>query len=135
VPMLDVSAALTNPYTLDTFDVNRVQEIMNNYGEMTTNVQTFPGESGVVYPEGPEDLARRPEAELNAKTIVIITRFALRGMSSDSNDGKRYQPDIVTWRNDNYIVVRVEDWSNFASGFVKCTCSSTDMVDQSTRTI
>lgn len=66
------------------------------------------------------------------KSVVVITRFALRGVSKDSNDNKSYTPDIVKWNNDFFVVIHVEDWSNYARGFVKATCTSIDSVDQAT---
>jgi len=130
MPMLDVSVALTNPYTQDSFDVHRKQEIVNSYGESCIELQLIQGVKGVVFPEGSNDLARRPEAELTTKTLVIITRFALRGESNDSNTNGSYQPDTVFWRGTYYIVSRVEDYSNFAAGFSKCQLTETTMVSQ-----
>lgn len=134
MPMLDLSVALTNPYTLDEFDVFRTREIMNSYGESTTEITQIEGVLGVVYPESANDLARRPEAQIMTKTIVVLTRFALRGESNDSNDNDSYQPDRIMWRGNFFLVIRVEDYSNYASGFSKCTCASTDMIDQATVT-
>src|ERR1700732_4776245 len=132
--MVDVSVCLTNPYLLDEFDVFRTREIVNGYGESKTETTEYEDIQGIVYPEGSNDLARRPEAQLNTKTIVIITAFALRGESNSSDDNNSYQPDRIRWRGNFFLVVRVEDYSNYASGFSKCTCASTDMVDQATVT-
>ena len=59
MPMLDLSVAITNPYTLDSFDVHRKEQVVNEYGEACTAVVVVPGVRGVVFPEGPNDLARR----------------------------------------------------------------------------
>ena len=68
------------------------------------------------------------------KTIVVITRFALRGESNDVTDDKGYQPDTVRWNGSYFLVTHVEDYGNFASGFVKCSCTETNMVGQAPRT-
>ena len=130
--MLDVSDALTDPYTQDIFIVHRRTQIVDNYGESKISIEKIPLVRGVVFPEGLNDLARRPEAQINAKTLVFITRFALRGESKDSNTNSQYHPDLVEWRTNLFLVVRVEDWSNFARGFVRATCTSINSVDQAT---
>lgn len=134
MPMLDLSVVLTDPYLLDKFDVCRTREIVNNFGESKKEITKIENVRGVVFPESLNDLARRPEAQLNTKTITVITRFALRGESNSSEDNNAYQPDRVFWRYNFFLVVRVEDYSHFASGFVKATATSTDMIDQATET-
>jgi hypothetical protein len=126
--MLDVSEALTNPYTLDTFAVNRRQQTIDGYGQAQISTQIIAGVRGVVFPEGLNDLSRRPEAQTNAKSIVVITRFQLRG-ESETVDKVQFQPDVIVWNDDSFLVVRVEDWSQYARGFLKCTAQSVDIVD------
>ena len=131
MPFLDVSDALSDPMTLDSFLVHRRTETVDNFGLGKVSVEKIP-QRGVVYPESLNDLARRPEAQINAKSLTVITRFALRGESKDSNTNAQYQPDLVEWHTDFFVVVHVEDWSNYARGFVKATCTSIDSVDQAT---
>lgn len=125
MPMLDVRVALTNPYTLDTFSVSRRQETVNSFGESTQAPTLFNGINGVVYPEGDENLDRRDAPQLQAKTIVVITRFALRGASVDGA-GASWQPDVIVWSGSNYVVDRVEDYSRYAAGFIKVSASLLD---------
>lgn len=127
--MMDISVALTNPYTLDYFTLHRYQQFLNNFGENRPFVFMTENVPGVIYPEGDNDLKRRPEAQVQAKSIVVITKFALRGESEQGFYGVNYQPDIVKWRGNHFLVNRVEDYSDFGPGFVKCSCSSWDMVD------
>src|SRR5271154_1593343 len=132
MPGLDVSIALTNPLTLDTFALLRRKQVMNQFGETSMSIERIPVVRGVVYPEGLNELSRRAETQTNNKSIVVITRFAIRAESQSANDGAQYQPDIIVWRGDNFLVVRVEDYSNYARGFVKVTAESMDIVDQPT---
>lgn len=133
-PMLDVSAALCNPYTQDRFDVLRRTEVVNGYGESNVSIERFKEIRGVVHPDGPNALSRRPEAQTNAKTMVIFTRFAIRGESKSANQGKGFQPDLIKWRGNMFVVNHVEDWSKFARGFVKVTVTSSNIVDQAPET-
>jgi hypothetical protein len=131
MPSLDVSITLTNPQTLDTFDVQRRTQIVNSFGESKISVELNARVRGVVYPEGLDSLSRRPEAQTQAKSIVVITRFPLRG-ESETVDSVNYQPDIILWHGDSFLVVRLEDWGSYARGFVKATAESTDIVDKPT---
>src|SRR5437016_576589 len=114
--MLDLSPVLTDPVLLDTFEVRRRFQTLNNYGESKISIESHPGVAGVIFPEGLNDLTRRSEAEVTTKSIVVITRFALRG-ESETVDGLEYQPDVVFWRGNSYLIVRVEDYSNVSRGF------------------
>lgn len=127
---LDMSQVLTNPVFLTKFSVTRQNQVVNNWGETKIETELIPIVRGVVYPEGPNGLARRPEAQTNAKTIVIFTRFALRGASISANTDSSYQPDIVVWNGVKYLVAEVEDYSNYARGFMKVRAASTQEMDQ-----
>lgn len=131
MPMLDVSAALTNPYTLDTVVVFRRKQHVNNFGETKMELSILENVQAVVYPASKNDLDREPDAQTNAKSIVLISRFPLRG-ESETIDEISYQPDIVEWRGDQFIIVTVEDYSNWARGFVKMTANSIDIQDRQT---
>jgi len=132
MPMMDLSVALTNPYTLDTCIVLRRQQVVNNFGEGKMTINRIPNVRGVIYPDGQEGLTREAARQVNAKTIVIITRFALRG-ESETTDQVQFQPDVIEWNGNQFLVTDVKDYSNFAKGFVQCTCESTDMVDRPTK--
>jgi hypothetical protein len=129
MPQLDVSLALTNPYTLDTFSVLRRADTSNSFGEATLSTTTFNNVRGVVYPEGDNRLQRLRDIQLQAKAICVITRFALRGSSKDGT-GQNFQPDIVVWNGNNFIVELVDDYSQYAAGFIMATCVMTDLNPQ-----
>jgi hypothetical protein len=129
MPMLDVSVALTNPYTLDTVVVLRRKQGVNNFGETKTEVSIIENVKAIVFPASKNDLDREPDAQINAKSIVLISRFALRG-ESETVDGVSYQPDVVQWRGDQFLVVTVEDYSAYGNGFVKMTANSIDIQDR-----
>lgn len=126
--MVDVSAALTNPYTLDKFNVQRRAVSNNNYGEPTITPTVINNVRGVVYPASPNDLKRLPEAQIMAQTIVVITRFALRGASKDSQ-AQEWEPDVVVWGGDNFLVIATNDYSQAGRGFIYAICSSMDTMD------
>lgn len=125
--MLDVSIALTNPYTLDCFNLLRRKQNVNQSGGSRFEAVKFLGVPGIIYPEGLADLSRRAEVQFENKSIVVISIFPMRGASEDADD--QYQPDIIIWNGDNFLVKRVEDYSRFARGYVKVTAESVDLND------
>ena len=128
--MMDMTVALTNPYTQTAFDVLRRKQITNNFGEAKKEIEIVPGVRGVLYPEGSNDLDRKSDAQLQTKTITVLTMFAMRGESESANSGGKFQPDVIRWNANHFLVKRVEDYSKYARGFVKVTAHSFDMIDQ-----
>lgn len=126
MPMMDISVALTNPYTLDVFDVLRREEQVGTKGSVIVLPTTIKAVPGVVHPAGAQDLERLSDDQRARKTIAVITKFALRGDSQE--DGQNYQPDYVVWQGNNYVVMDVEDYSQYGPGFIKVLASITDMV-------
>ena len=64
----------------------------------------------------------------DAKTIRVMTAFMLRGPSTDRT-AQNFQPDLVIWRGNAYVVRTLEDFSQFGAGMVIAECSSINYVD------
>src|SRR5580698_10692341 len=130
MPLLDLSSVLTSPMLWDTFTVNRRIQTVNNFGIATVAVQAIAGLFGVVYPSNENELKRYPDLQVQDKAITVITRFALRGETETTADPSvSYQPDIVVWGSNNFVVRKVEDWSQYGPGFLLAICTSMDLVD------
>lgn len=127
MPLLDMSDVLTDPMFVDTFSVNRRVQTVNDSGIASSTVQALPGINGVVYPSDENDLQRLPDLSIQTKAITVVTMFALRGESEAA--GSEYYPDIVVWNGDNFLVRHVNDYSNYAAGFILAVCTSIDLVD------
>jgi galactose-6-phosphate isomerase len=124
---LDFSAVLTDPLFLDYYTVMRRSQVISTSGIASTNNVTTPNVAGVVYPSEPNDLQRLPDDQVMSKTLTIITNFALYGEAEAA--GTEYQPDLVDWNGDSFVVRLIEDWSNYGTGFIKAICTSIDLVD------
>jgi hypothetical protein len=126
-PMVDMRRALTNPYTLDKFAVVRRQQIKGDNGIVGVIPQTFPRVYGVVTPATQQkDLQRMSDAQIQSKAILVVTRFGLRGATEDQLQTD-FQPDIIVWNGDNYLVIFPDDYSNYAQGFIRAVCFMTDL--------
>ena len=130
MPLINVSLAITSPMLADHFTVLRRTQTVDNFGIASTANQPFPGLSGVVYPSDENELRRLPDLQVQEKALTVITRFALRGASETSaNPAVSFQPDIVVWGGNNFVVRKIEDWSQFGNGFILAICTSIDLVD------
>jgi hypothetical protein len=119
MPQINMQVALTNPYTLDKFDViRRVQDVSEQGLVVLPEPQIFTGVFGTVASVQQKDLMRMTAEQLQSKSISIITRFALRGASEDAGQ-QDFQPDIVVWNGDSYLIIILDDYSNYALGFVR----------------
>jgi hypothetical protein len=126
--MLDVSFAVTSAYLADSFSVLRRTQTVNGFGIASVASQTITPVYGVVAPSNENDLNRFPDLEVQSKAITVITSFALRGEAE--TEGTEFAPDIVVWNNDNFLVRALDDWSQYAAGFILAICTSIDLVDQ-----
>jgi hypothetical protein len=136
VPLIDVTAALTNPYTLEKVTVVRRKETVDTDGFVALELSTFSPVFGVIAAgfaatmSSTNDLMRRnPDYDYQTKSISFVTKFRLRGVSKELN-GDRYKGDILIWPPeavDQYLVTRVEDYSRFGRGFVQSEASAIDL--------
>lgn len=121
--MLDVSEAIVDPDFLDSFTVYRRAETVGTNGRSTTTTTSYQGILGVVTPVSPNQLERAADYQNMKRTIKVTTTFALRGEVTG------FQPDIVFWRGDNYLVRAVDNLPQFGAGFFRAECTSMDKTD------
>lgn len=126
MPDFDFDEVLTDPDFLDVFNVTRRADNPNGFGEAAFTPSSFQNLRGVVTPASPSALKRLPEEQRQSKTLEIITRFALRGASNDA--GQDYQPDLIFYAGNNYVVTDVQDWSRYGAGWVSALCTLNDVV-------
>lgn len=121
-PMMDMSAALTNPYTLDTCVVARRTLIVDTYG-VGKQIVNFKPIYAVIFPDGDNNLSRRPDAETQVKSLTVITKYALRPATGVNNTDE-YLPDLVKWNGSPFLVHNCEDYSHYGTGFIWANCTA-----------
>lgn len=72
--------------------------------------------SGVVTQVDGKELHRMPDAERMTRQILIVTKFRL------SSGTLGYDADVVKWRDAQYTVINVKNYSRYGRGFVEATC-------------
>ena len=125
MPTLDVSDAWLCPEMSDfpSFDVIRRAETINGVGRSEVTPTLIPNLVGAIYPTGDNSLVRTEDYQLSRKTITVVTTFRLMETAPG------YQPDLVFWHGDSFIVRDLNDYSAWGSGFVEAECTSIDLQD------
>jgi hypothetical protein len=122
--LIDVSAAFLSLELSDTFTVIRRMETLSQNGRSQLSTITFPQiRGGTIYPTGDNSLVRSEDFTNAAKGLTICTNFRIQ-MTSPG-----YQPDLIFWGGDYFIVRKINDYSRFGSGMIVAECSSVDSVD------
>lgn len=122
---LDVSDVLDDPDFANQLTVIRKTQAVSNSGvafnPATTNISIY----GVVTVGSMLPLQRAADYELAKKIITVHTRTTLFGVQAG------YEPDIVVWNGNNYVVKRPNNWSHFGQGFTANECEMVDTQDAS----
>jgi hypothetical protein len=120
MPGLDVNDVLANPLFFTYFDVFRYDQELVDGVTHVSNPKDFRGVSGVVTAIRGRELERFPEEERLSGAIQIYTKFRLTGGKGATS------ADEVEWPVNSgvfYIVIQVDDWSQFGRGFVQAICT------------
>lgn len=121
MPLLDVSELALDPDFADTFTVTRRVESFD-HGRLVPMPTDYPNVIGVVCMAGPNDLKRLPEGQYSGKIISIVSTFRL--MLSGQVGGTTYQPDVITWHGSKYLVIWVDDYTQFGGGQIEAMAES-----------
>ena len=119
--LLDMSDALLDPMFLDAFKVLRRQEAIDDNGRSVTTTKTFNPVYGTVTMSSPSDLDRAADYQMATRTVVL--KFQLQ------TEVTGFQPDVIVWRGDNYLVRHVDYYPQFGAGFYQAECTSMDKTD------
>lgn len=119
----NLTHVVRSPRLSQVFTVNRRAETVDNTG--TVNIAVTQSQArGVISAGSKNDLEVGADQQSMTKSISVVTQFRLQGPSPG------FQPDVITWRGDNFKVTRVEDYSSYGEGWVQAEAESYDWVDQ-----
>lgn len=121
-PQLDVTEIIGDPDFAESFTVLRRSESVNQYGQSVVTSQNL-NAVGVVCQAGPNDLERLDDNQRMGRHISVVTMFRLRGPASG------YQPDVILWNGNNFVVQQIDDYANFGQGFIEAIAGSMDSMD------
>jgi hypothetical protein len=123
MPTLDVSDIPLCAEFADRFDVIRRPETISQSGRSVPSQVTVAGLLGTIYPTGDNSLVRQTDYQLGRKTLTIVTPYRLQ-MAAPG-----YQPDLVLYRGNQYVVSAIEDFSQYGAGFIVAEVSSILAID------
>ena len=123
---LDIATdCVLDPMLADKFNVIRRAETVDAHGRSTTVNTAFPNVVGVVNMAEDEQLLRQefPEMQYATRVISIVCKFRLQTAV------RGYQPDLVVWRGNSYVVRAVDPYPQYGNGFYEATASAIDLAD------
>lgn len=128
MPTLDVSDIILDPMFAERLTIERRPETVGNNGRTTQLPQVItPKPIGVVLPIdtaiGGNALERTPDEQHRGAQLEVHTKFRLRGPSPN------YQPDVLVYEGNRYVVTIVNNYSKYGAGFIKAEVTSMDAID------
>lgn len=122
MPEIDVNDILTDDYIAgEGFWVYRRAEVMGTNGRSSLEGAWLPAE-GSIFPSGDNSLARQEAFSNQANAVTVVTPFRLQGVARTAA-GQNYQPDLVYYEGDFYLVRDLRDWSKYGAGFMEAGCT------------
>lgn len=127
MPDIDVASEVVLDGTIagDSFTVIRRRSWTDSDGFEQSDDVRIPRVLGSVYPTGNNSLGREDSFQAPTKTVTVVTKFLLRQSAKDI-DGVNWQPDLIEWQGDRFIVTDVNDFSRYGPGFVEAVCTTFD---------
>lgn len=126
---IDLTDVLLDPEIAgQTFTVIRRREVVNESGQGVpgTPPEIIKNVVGQISPVGDNSLLREVAFQTQGQTIQVITQYRLRGATAEPTTGAQFQPDLVFWRGDYFVVSTVNDFSQYGNGFIVAECISYD---------
>jgi galactose-6-phosphate isomerase len=105
------------------FDVIRRPETISQSGRSVTSQVTVPGLLGTIYPTADNSLVRQADYQTGRRTITVVTTYRLQ------QEAPGYQPDLVLYRGNQFLVREIKDFTVFGEGFIAAECSSIIAID------
>lgn len=113
---LDVSWVVSDPMFATTFTARRRTETVDSKGRSAITEVSLGTLAGTVLPQDTR-IAREDAATQQPRGLDIYCQVELRGSAQG------YQPDILTWRGDDYEVVSCAAYRDFGAGFYKAAAT------------
>lgn len=134
MPLLDVSDLLSDPDLCEPLTIIRREQKINDLGRAVLLQTTIsPAPYGSIQSKdtaiGGNQLERQPEGQYRAAAFDVYTQFALRGPAVDGC-GQDWQPDVIMFNGDPYVVTLINDYTHFGAGYVHAEIASMSQIDQ-----
>ena len=133
MPYLDLAFGALDPDFADLVSVVRRAENVGSNGYDAPISTTYANVVATVIPGGKslkrDDAAQHAPAEIDV--IMPIQQVNVAGGSLRLQGvAEGFQPDLVVWKGDSYVVRDVNDYTRLGMGWVEARCESYDSEDQ-----
>lgn len=128
MPQLDVSDAILDPDFAERINVQRRPYTVNSSGQVVIGTVQNLHPVAVVTQGSPHPLEQKPDDQVGKSSITV---HAYKFQLYDVVTGKAssYQPDLVVYNGNHYLVVKVYNWSRFGQGFTMAEAELYDMTE------
>lgn len=116
MPLLDVTDLLLDPDFVETIEVIRTTQDVNDRGRVDAKPVTLTP-IGSIQPDHPEPVEITDDAE-RTKSRITVHAYNFRFLGPTDTTS----PDKVRFQGKDYLVMRVLDWSRFGKGFTAAEC-------------
>ncbi len=125
MPMEIASHVVFDPLLASRFDIIKRVDMRDENGRTVVAQTQQNNIVGVICMNDDIELLREefPEVQYTTRVISVVSAKKLQTAA------KGWQPDIVVWLGDNYLVRRVSPYPQFGRGFYEAVCSSIDLKD------
>ncbi len=119
------SDVVLDPLLAERVSIIRRAEAMDAHGRSQVTPTTTPNVVGVVTMYEDIELMRQefPEMQFATRVISFISKFRTQSATVG------FQPDLIAWRGDNYVVKRVSPYPQFGAGFYEAVAMSIDRME------
>lgn len=128
MPDIDVNDVLISlDIANQTFSVVRRQETVNNFGESVKGAEVLGPFNGSCQPLGDNSLLREEAFTTGKNGLTVWTAFRLFSASRTVGN-VTYQPDLVLYDGNYYLVRLLNEWTQWGAGFTQVECVGFDYV-------
>lgn len=127
MPQLDVSDAILDPEFCERISVTRRAYTINNNGQ-TVVTPTNLSPIAVVTQGTPHPFEQTPDAQV-AKSSITVHAYRFQLYDVITGKASSFQPDLVNYNGNHYIVTKVYNWSRFGQGFTMAEADLYDMTE------
>lgn len=122
MPYIDVTDVLVSlDIACQEFYVLRRRETVNEHGESVKDVETIGPLTGACQPLGDNSMVREEAYTTQNNGLSVWSTFRMYS-TSRTNDGTTYQPDLILYDGNTYLVKTLNDWTAWGAGFTQADC-------------
>lgn len=127
MPALDVSDAILDVEFIDTLSIIRRPYTTDSHGRVTVTPQNLTA-TGVVTQGSPNPFEQVADDQYG-KTALTVHAYNFQLFDPTTGPLNNYQPDILVYQGNHYVITNVLNWSRYGVGFTMALASQYDFTN------